>query len=85
MFVPKLARNGFYSSSRVQGQSQVSSVSMPSIAISPFPEHEPGIRTIFSHFRNIGTRMRAIFYNVSFIVSRYNDKLAVLSKVGCYT
>jgi hypothetical protein len=32
---------------------------MPSIAISPFPEHESGIKTIFNHFRNTHARYEA--------------------------
>jgi len=52
MVVPKLAKNGFYSSFWVWGQFQVSSVSMPSVASSSFPKYESGIKTIFDHFRN---------------------------------
>jgi len=52
MLVPKLAKNGFYSSFWVWGQFQVSSVSMPSVASSSFPKYESGIKTIFDHFRN---------------------------------
>jgi hypothetical protein len=36
---------------------------MPSIVISPFPEHESGIKTIFNHFRN--THARYYEYEVS--------------------
>lgn len=52
MVVPKLAKNGFYSSFWVWGQFQVSSVSMPSVARISFPKYESGINTIFDHFRN---------------------------------
>jgi hypothetical protein len=52
MVVPKLAKNGFYSSFLGLGKFQVPSVSMPSVASSSLPKYESGIKTIFGHFWN---------------------------------
>jgi hypothetical protein len=52
MCVPKLAKNGFYSSLGAWGLFWISCMPMSALKLSALLEFKNGIKTIFDHFQN---------------------------------